>query len=365
MAMHIADKANQAMITLARESRGFTQTELAQLLDISQAMLSKLEAGAKLPTPDMIARLSVALRYPREFFYQTDPIFGPGLSEFYHRRRQDVGVKVLTRIHAQINVIRMHIARLLQAVELPELKIRPFETEDFSPKEAARALRVYWQLPIGPVANVVKAIEEAGGIVIRYPFGTPRVDAISRTVPGLPPLFFVNEKLPPDRERLSLCHELGHLVMHDVPTQNMEDEANRFAAEFMMPEREIAPHLDRITIDRLAALKPYWRVSMAALLLRAIDLRKVPANKKKHLWIKLAPYRRREPVEIAPEQPTVLRKIFEVHRDTFRYDLTELSKLMVAEPSDIIETYGLSEFKSETRATLRVVGGKERASRSF
>ena len=175
MALHIADKANQAMLTLARESRGFTQTELAELLDISQAMLSKLEAGAKLPTQDMIARLAVALRYPPGFFYQTDPTFGPGLSEFYHRRRQDVGVKVLTRIHAQINVIRMHIARLLQAVELPELKIRPFERDDFSPQETARAVRAFWQLPTGPVANVVKAIEDAGGIVIRYPFGTPRV----------------------------------------------------------------------------------------------------------------------------------------------------------------------------------------------
>ena len=173
-------------------------------------------------------------------------------------------------------------------------------------------------------------------------------------------MFFVNEGLPTDRERLSLCHELGHLVMHDVPTPSMEDEANKFAAEFLMPEREISPHLDRITIDRLAALKPYWRVSMAALLLRATDLRKVPANKKQYLWMQMAPYRRQEPVEIAPEQPSVLREIFELYRDTFGYGLMDLAKLMAAEPPDILETYGISELKSETRAKLRVVRDEKR-----
>ena len=350
---------NLAMITLARESRGFTQTVLAKLIGVSQTMLSKVEGGAKLPTPGMAASISATLHYPPEFFYQTDTIFGPGLSEFYHRRRQDVGVKVLTRIHAQINVIRMQIARLLRAAELPELKIRPFDI-DFSPQEAARAVRASWQLPAGPVPNVVQAIEDAGGIVIRYKFGTPRVDAISRAVPGLPPLFFVNKGMPPDRERLSLCHELGHLVMHDVPTPNMEDEANKFAAEFLMPEREVAAHLDRVTIDRLAMLKPYWRVSMAALLKRASDLGKVPAKKYRYLWMQMAQYRRREPIEIAGETPTLLREIIDLHRHTFGYGLKELSQLLAAEPSDIVRTYELSEARNETRARLHVVRGEQK-----
>src|SRR4029078_5474641 len=106
----------------------------------------------------------------------------------------------------------------------------------------------------GTITNVIRMIEDAGGIVIRYPFGSARIDAISRWVPGLPPLFFVNEGLPTDRERITLCHEFGHLVMHDVPNADMESEANQFAAELLMPEREIGPQLDRVSLDRLAAL---------------------------------------------------------------------------------------------------------------
>ena len=214
---------NPAMVVLAREARGLTQTDLAEQLGVSQSMLSKVEAGVKMPGPDLLERLGKVLEYPESFFFQTDPVYGPGLSEFFHRRRQDVGVKALGRIHAQINIIRMHVARLTKSVEIPEQKIRPLALEDFGgrPQEVARAMRAAWQMPHGPVANVVRVIEDAGGIVIRCQFGTQRVDAISRWVPGLPPLFFVNEGLPTDRERLTLCHELGHLILHDAPTANI------------------------------------------------------------------------------------------------------------------------------------------------
>lgn len=355
---------NPAMLILARESRGLTQTELAGLVHISQAMLSKLEAEAKTPSDPLWDKLAEALQYPVEFFAQTDSIFGPGLSEFFHRKRQDVGVKVLAKVHAHINVIRMHIARLLRSVEVPESKIRPLDMAEFGgPRDVARALRSAWQIADGPIPNVIRVIEDAGGIVIRYPFGPARIDAISRWVPGLPPLFFVNEGLPTDRERLTLGHELGHLVMHDVPNEHMEDEANQFAAELLMPERDIAPHLERISLDRLAALKPYWRVSMAALLFRATELRKVSKKSAQLLWMQMAPYRRQEPTELnlAPETPTLLREILDLHRNTFGYGLPEFSKMLNAKPQELVTMYGLGQTAPETKARLRLIRNNDAA----
>jgi Zn-dependent peptidase ImmA (M78 family)/transcriptional regulator with XRE-family HTH domain len=354
---------NPVMITLARESRELTQTELARQLGMSQAMLSKIEAGFKTPTESVVSRLSMALRYPKSFFSQTDPVLGPGLSEFFHRRRQDVGVKVLSRIHAQINIIRMQVTRLLRSVETPSVTIRPLDI-DGGPAEVARAMRAAWQLPDGPVANVIRTIENAGGIVIRYPFGTPQVDAISRWVPGLPPLFFVNEGLPTDRERLTLCHELGHLVMHDMPNDSMEAEANQFAAEFLMPQRDVSPHLDRVTLERLARLKPYWRVSMAALLVRARDLKKLSAKSSATLWKQMSArgFKRREPAELnlAPETPPLLQRILEIHREDFGYGLDELSEMLAADADELASTYKLEQRQPEVRAALRVVAGSAR-----
>lgn len=354
-------RINPAMITLARESRSLTQTELADQIGISQALQSKCESGLKYPSDDLLGKWSAALRYPSAFFYQTDPIYGAGLSEFYHRKRQDVAVRDLARVHAAINIVRMQIARLLRAVEHGPCKIRPLDMEEFknSPSQVARAVRAMWQLPAGPIANVIAAIEDAGGIVIRYPFGNPRIDAISRWVPGLPPLFFVNEGLPTDRERLTLCHELGHLFMHDVPTGAMEAEANEFASEFLMPAREVAPHLDHITLERLAILKPYWRVSMAALLYRAEFLRKVSRRTAQFLWMAMAKrgYKRAEPstLDLAAEKPTALNDLVQLHRQHFGYGLDEFCEMLAADARDLSALYGLSKDEQAQRASLRVI----------
>ena len=70
---------------------------------------------------------------------------------------------------------------------------------------------------------------------------------------------------------------------------------------------------------------------------------------------------RDEPVEIVPETPTLLREVLDLHRNTFGYGLDELSKLLVANPSEIVATYGIGEAKPETRAKLRIVRSEKRA----
>ena len=89
----------------------------------------------------------------------------------------------------------------------------------------------------------------------------------------------MNRNQPADRQRFSLGHELGHIVMHRVPSPTMEDEANAFASALLMPTQEVRPYLSgRLTIQKLASLKPVWRVSMQALLYRARAIGTITAN---------------------------------------------------------------------------------------
>jgi Zn-dependent peptidase ImmA (M78 family)/transcriptional regulator with XRE-family HTH domain len=352
---------NPSMITLARESRGLTQSEMAPSIGVSQAFLSRIEAGLVLPADDTMERIANTLNYPMRFFAQTDSIFGAGISEFFHRRRQDVSSKTINRVHAIANICGMHIARMLKSVDIPETKIKPLDLENYdnSPEEIARAIRASWNLPKGPIANVVRVIEDNGGIIIRFPFGTPQMDAISRWVPGLPPIFFVNDGIPTDRERLTLCHELAHLIMHGVPNQEMETEANRFAGEFLMPEREIRPHLTRVNIEQLAALKPYWKVSMAAILHRANDLQMISDRYSRTLWMKIgqAGYKRKEPPELdlAPETPSLLQEIINVYCKHFGFGIPEFSEMLNAKEHDLIMLYNIRPFQPEAKAKLRIV----------
>lgn len=347
------------MLALARESRGYSQSELAKLLSVSQGYMSKVESDLLEPTPEVLSKLSEVLDYPETFFALTDPIYGPGVTEFWHRKRQAATSRQMRRIYAEINKRIIHVERLLRAVELPETFHR-FDVEEFDgPADVARAVRNAWHLPSGAVANLTGVVEEAGGIVIRCDFGTRLVDAVSRWVPGLPPLFVLNEGLSADRERLTLAHELGHILMHRAPSATMEEEAFAFAGEFLTPEQDIAPYLSNLTLTRLAMLKPMWKVSMGALITRASRLDLIAPRQARYLWMQMgrAGYRDREPAEldIPNEEPRLLRQLFDLHRTQLHYSLTDLGSLFAIHPHEVARIYPIERTAEEARAHLRLM----------
>src|SRR5438094_628061 len=100
---------NPAMITVARESHGLTQTELAGKIGIPQGTLSKLESGSLAITEDILKLLVKHLNYPESFFFQMDQVYPFGSSTFYHRRLQSVPAGILRTIEAKVNIYRFHI----------------------------------------------------------------------------------------------------------------------------------------------------------------------------------------------------------------------------------------------------------------
>ena len=261
---------NPAMLTVARESRELTQAELAQKSQIPQAVLSKLEGGVARPSDEQIGMLAVATRYPISFFAEQDRIFGFNASVFFHRKRTDMPAKVLKRIHAALNLTRMRLDKLMlagsmkPAIELVRMSVDEHDT----PEQIAAKVRAILQLPEGPVQNLTASLEEAGVIVAQYQFNSRRMDAVSEWVPGHPPIVLMNtdDHVPGDRYRWTLAHELGHLIMHTHPVEDMEQQANRFAAEFLLPARELRSKLRVVRLQTLALLKSIWKVSMGALL---------------------------------------------------------------------------------------------------
>lgn len=209
----------------------------------------------------------------------------------------------------------------------------------------AQLVRASWAIPPGPISNIVGAIEDAGGFVIEWDFGTRKVDAISEWNPGNPPIFFINSttEITGDRLRMNLAHEIGHTILHKFPSPTMEEEAARFAAEFLMPAREIKSSLHALSFPKLAQLKSYWKVSMQALVERAYNLGTISASQRKHLFIQFSKYgyRLREPIEtdIPREKPTMLKELIDVHLDELGYSVRELSRLLMTKEAEVRDMY--------------------------
>jgi Zn-dependent peptidase ImmA (M78 family) len=355
---------NREMLTLAREYRSYTQTDLEEQASISQAEISKFETGIKIPTEAQAQMLAGALRLPLEFFYISDSVRDFGSGCVYNRRRKTASETKIKQLLAMVNIKRMQLKRLLSAVEsCAQYSFEPLDLDEFqnNPANVAKAQRAIWKLPPGPVQNVVNVIENAGGIIVSSDFGTDKIDALSQWLPGMAPVFLVNKRIPTDKLRWTLAHEIGHIIMHRFPTDKMETEADQFAAEFLLPEREVKPALYSLSLPKLASLKPYWRVAMSALLRRASDLGTISPRNKSYLWMQMGQrgYRTHEPVDIPPEKPTILCELLAVHKDVLGYGVRELAKTtMLYEPefeNDYLDCMDRTPHRIGAKPTLRLI----------
>ncbi|HUB16204.1 MAG TPA: ImmA/IrrE family metallo-endopeptidase [Acetobacteraceae bacterium] len=359
----MAAQFNEALLLLARQYRDRSQAEVAEASGLNQGHYSRIENGLLPdgPSEENVVRIADALNFPPSFFYQRDGISGLPLSVHpMHRKKASVGERTLRQVHAELNLRLMHIRRYLAAVDTKaELPLPWIDVDEGGgPGEIARQVRKAWMLPDGPIESLTECCERAGVLVIRCDFAGS-IDGVTMRLRDLPPCVFLNRSAPADRMRHSLAHELGHLVMHRVPTDDMEDEANAFASELLVPERQFRRHVigNRITLEFLARQKMYWRVSMASLLYRAGHLGLINRNQSEYLWKQISAlgWRMREPQEtdFPHEEPTVFPRVLRLHSDGLGYDVNDFAKLLHANTNDVRQLYG--DYIGDKKPRLFVV----------
>jgi Zn-dependent peptidase ImmA (M78 family) len=169
-----------------------------------------------------------------------------------------------------------------------EQSVPRLDVFEVTPAASARIVRMQWRMPVGPIRNLMRWLEAAGCVVIEEDFGTARVDGLSQWIDDYP-VIMINSRAPTDRKRLTLAHELGHLVLHSVDVSpEVEAEANSFAGEFLMPADVIRPQLRTVNLGKLHDLKREWGTSMQALIERANDLRLIAATQRTNLYKSLS-----------------------------------------------------------------------------
>lgn len=353
---------NGDMLRLARQRKGFQQTEAAKRLGIDQSLLSRFENGLVEIKDDLAEKASLVYGFPVSFFSQRDPVYGAPVSVHpMWRRKADVSGRELDSVVAELNIRVMHLRRLMQGTEIANTSDLPrMDIEEYgSPEKIAALVRAHWRVPAGPLKNLILLVEKAGMMVADSPLNGASISGVTFAVPGMAPVIVLNREQPSDRRRFTLAHELAHLVMHRFPTPNMEQEANEFAVALFMPAIDIRPYFvgKKIDLSTLAALKPEWRVSMAALLMRARKLKFLTDNQYTYLWKQISArgYRLREPPELdfELERPELLRQIIRMHFDALGYSHDELASFLNVYSSELQELYGIDGGNSGNSGTRK------------
>lgn len=352
---------NGQMVILAREFRGMTQTELARKIHVSQATVARIEAEFETDVEELrVQTLTSALSVTEAFLQNSDHLIGVGSSAYFYRKKAKLSAADMKRIHAVVNLLRMHLKKMLDSVEIePARKLPNLPIDDFSgsAKSVAQALRQMWNVPDGPIRNLTHLIESAGVIVIPCDFGTEHMDGTSIRLAELPPIVFMNANVPGDRWRFTLAHELCHLVAHDVPSETMEDEADEFASEFLMPAlnmKAVFSRMERIRIADLANIKPYWKTSIGSLIQCAKSLGVIDRDKQKSLWIQLRKHGYPEPSPIEREEPKNFRNMLNYFMDNLEFSPEELARHFAITRQDLELLHGPSSPKIRRRHLFSV-----------
>jgi Zn-dependent peptidase ImmA (M78 family)/transcriptional regulator with XRE-family HTH domain len=354
--------AHPRMLVLARESRSLTQGQLAEAMQklegsasrVSQGYVSRAEGGRLAVTGERLDLYAHALGYPAPLLCLSEREVGAGAGMVHHRKKQAAAAGDLKRIHALLNLTRIQLRGLSAAVPIRVTTALPhIEVDDLTtPADAARALRRELGIAGEPAGSVVQLLEGAGALVVCRELVAPMsldssvesvpVDAVSCMPDGEDPLVLLNSGTPAERQRFTLAHEVGHMVMHRIPHPDQEKQANSFAAELLMPARDIRGDLRSrpLSVPRLLELKQNWKVSMWALLRRAHTLGVASDWQYRTLAVEMSSlgYRTREPEPLEPERTTAVASIVAWHVGKGT-EVTEMARLAYLTPDEFLSLY--------------------------
>jgi len=349
---------NPDMLQIARNAAGMSQTQLAKAIGVAQNTLSRWESGLRTPSEEEVNRLSIEFGRPLEFFYRVERPFAVDSAVLFHRKRARTPLSALRPLHARINVARLALAMLLEQIEDWDVHlVRMPIDEHESAAMVARKVRASWQVAPGPIRDLVGLVEAAGVVVFQFDFGSPDIDAIGVWPLDTPPLMFINSSAPADRVRFSLAHELGHLVMHDVPNGEMEKQADEFASEFLLPRDSALTELREISSSSVWRLKRRWRVSAQCIIRRAKDSRLITNERYTSLmcYFSKKGWRKCEPYPIEEENPTTVERLRDAFLGQLGYSEEAFRQLAGVTQKELVEVFKVLPRKPR----LRVVGPGE------
>lgn len=313
-------------LRFARELRGLSQVELAREVGaVTAASLSQFENGHGRPSSTILARLSIALRVPVAFFASTGRLLQSPDTQGFFRSLRSTPPRDRQKALAYVNLVHEFTLQLERYVVLPELdlpRVTPpisGETSDKHIEQIAADVRQQWNVPAGPIQDVVRELERHGIVTTRFRVGLDQVDAFSVLYSDRPVVALGADKGSRDRSRFDGSHELGHLVMH-LPEQAgsklVETQAHQFSAAFLMPAGDIKDQLPSyVDWPHLLKLKNTWHVSIGALLMRArtLEIMDESVYIQAMKVMSARGWRKREPGDLGPaESPILLRRAIDV-----------------------------------------------------
>ena len=273
---------NPERLKQLRLAHGWSLDDLVKVMggSVTKQSLSKYELGKSQPSPRVSELLAHA--YSLKVAELWDSV---DIDVVAYRKRAKMTQKERGRVESTLCELlrdRVYVQRLAMPDAKPAIQFHADQVQSLADAEAAaNALRARWHLGEGPLANVVETLEDHLIHVIEMDASSDfdGVSAIARdsTQEPIAGAVVSRKSVTGERQRLSLAHELGHLVMASMGDAKQDEPlAMRFGATFLVPaqslKQDVGTSRTVIGLAELLMLKSKWGMSIQALLYRMKDL---------------------------------------------------------------------------------------------
>jgi len=349
-------------------ARRLTQLQLASLVGVSPATVSKWRSGTQAPERDALDRLAAVVNVAPEWFTRTAT---EKMSLPLFRSNASAHIAARAMLEARLEWAHDIAVALIEFVEFPDISLPyrhysdPEEITSEDIEKAASECRDMWRLGRAAIQDLALAVEGAGVILVREETGIAQIEGLSAwsSALGRPFILLSADKDNGYRSRFDLAHELGHLVLHRKvkrPTERdrhklLEQQAHRFAGAFLLPAETFVTEVRMpATLDDLLLLKRRWGVSVAAIMMRMRALGLLDEESALALFKRKSARwgAKSEPGDHdrKPEQPRLLRRTIDLLVDENVMPLETIPRYIGLATSDIERLAGLPEgyFKGES-----------------
>ena len=296
-----------------REARKMTQEELSQRLGITRSSISAFEKGFKFPSIQTVEQLSKELNIPMAYFQNERPPRSKRISPISYRKKSRTSQAIQNQMSRLEEWLEDIYSVCSTYIDFPEVNFIPTESLDYENlsdddiEKNAEELRTQWGMGLGPIVNLMDFVE-ANGIVVGRASLESDIDAVSVWRFHRPHILINKSITSSVRIRMSIAHELGHLVLHRLVDEEdyddnkkyelMEKQASIFGGAFLFPQKSIYNEFHSNRIEALLMLKKRWKVSMGAIVMRAKNLELITENNVRTFYKQLSAKgysRKREP----------------------------------------------------------------------
>jgi Zn-dependent peptidase ImmA (M78 family)/DNA-binding XRE family transcriptional regulator len=307
---------NGERLKAARQYNAMTINDVAKETGLSSQAISQFENNKVEPKLETVLKLIGLLGFPRRYFYESDQDDFT-IGDTYFRSLASTSKKDRVAQIERVKLLAQIYLVIDKYIRFPEynLKIDSLKLDSLNVEEIAKAVREEWDLGDGPIFNIIDVMEKYG-IVVASTFTNgndidaySQVEIINKRI--IPIVVLGSDKESQYRRQFSAAHELGHIIMDDLFTvddlsklehKEMETLMHQFAGALLIPRKAFMKDLDtklKTDIKLYIELKKKYRVSAAALIVRANQIDAISNNQYQYLMKQLSQsgYRTIEPFD--------------------------------------------------------------------